>query len=120
VETLQPPYSLVAREVEDEILPFAEREGIGVIVNSPMGSGLLTGKMTRARIEGLADDDWRKHEARFREPQLSRHLAARDCGAVTRRSSHDHKPGPAGPLSRALGGSGAPSCPRPSPAPGPP
>lgn len=76
VETLQPPYSLIAREVEAEILPFAEREGIGVIVYSPMGSGLLTGKMTRERIEGLADDDWRKDDARFREPQLGRHLAA--------------------------------------------
>jgi aryl-alcohol dehydrogenase-like predicted oxidoreductase len=75
VETLQPPYSLVDRNVETGILPFAEREGIGVIVYSPMGSGLLTGKMTRERIEQLADDDWRKHDARFREPQLSQHLA---------------------------------------------
>ena len=75
VETLQPPYSLVAREVEDEILPFAEREGIGVIVYSPMGSGLLTGAMTRERIERLPDDDWRKRDPRFQEPQLSQHLA---------------------------------------------
>jgi aryl-alcohol dehydrogenase-like predicted oxidoreductase len=75
VETLQPPYSLIARDIESEVLPFAEREGIGVIVYSPMGSGLLTGKMTPERIEGLADDDWRKHDARFREPQLSDHLA---------------------------------------------
>jgi aryl-alcohol dehydrogenase-like predicted oxidoreductase len=75
VETLQPEYSLVAREVEDEILPFAERESIGVIVYSPMGSGLLTGGMTHERIANLPTDDWRKHEPRFREPQLSRHLA---------------------------------------------
>src|ERR687887_914039 len=75
VETLQPPYSLIAREVEDEILPFAEREDIGVIVYSPMGSGMLTGRMSRERIGDLPDDDWRKHDARFREPQLSRHLA---------------------------------------------
>ena len=54
VESLQPPYSLVDRAAEDEILPFAEREGIGVIVYSPMGSGLLTGAMTRERIEGHA------------------------------------------------------------------
>ena len=74
VESLQPQYSLVAREVEDEILPVAEDEGIGVIVYSPMGSGLLTGAMTRERIERLAADDWRKHDARFREPQLSQHL----------------------------------------------
>jgi aryl-alcohol dehydrogenase-like predicted oxidoreductase len=75
IETLQPQYSLIAREVEAEILPFAEREGIGVIAYSPMGSGLLTGTMTRERIERLPDDDWRKDDARFREPQLGRHLA---------------------------------------------
>jgi aryl-alcohol dehydrogenase-like predicted oxidoreductase len=78
VETLQPPYSLVARDAETEILPYAERHGIGVIVYSPMGSGLLTGRMTRERIEGLPEDDWRRHDARFREPQLSRHLALVD------------------------------------------
>jgi len=78
VETLQPPYSLVDRDVEQEILPHAEREGIGVIVYSPMGSGLLTGRMSRERIERLPDDDWRAHDARFREPQLSRHLALVD------------------------------------------
>jgi aryl-alcohol dehydrogenase-like predicted oxidoreductase len=75
VETIQPPYSLITREVEEEVLPFAEREGIGVIAYSPMGSGLLTGAMTRARIASLPDDDWRKRSERFREPQLSRHLA---------------------------------------------
>ena len=62
VETLQPPYSLVAREVEGEILPFAEREGVGVIVYSPMGSGLLTGRMTRERLAAMPDDDWRKRD----------------------------------------------------------
>jgi aryl-alcohol dehydrogenase-like predicted oxidoreductase len=75
VETLQPPYSLVDRGVETEILPFAEQEGIGVIVYSPMGSGLLTGAMTRERIAGLPDDDWRKTDPRFSERQLSEHLA---------------------------------------------
>ena len=75
VETLQPPYSLVDREAEDEILPFAEREGIGVIAYSPMGSGLLTGAMTRERVASLPDDDWRKHDPRFQEPQLSEKLA---------------------------------------------
>jgi aryl-alcohol dehydrogenase-like predicted oxidoreductase len=75
VETLQPQYSLVAREAEQEILPFAEREGIGVIVYSPMGSGLLTGAMTRERIVGLPEDDWRKHDPRFQEPELSKRLA---------------------------------------------
>ncbi len=75
VETLQPQYSLVERDVERDILPYVEREGIGVIVYSPMGSGLLTGRMTRERIGSLADDDWRKHDPRFLEPQLSDHLA---------------------------------------------
>jgi aryl-alcohol dehydrogenase-like predicted oxidoreductase len=75
VETLQPQYSLVEREIERELLPYVEREGIGVVVYSPMGSGLLTGRMTRERIASLADDDWRKHDPRFLEPQLSDHLA---------------------------------------------
>lgn len=75
VETLQPPYSLVERSVEPRILPYTEAAGIGVIVYSPMGSGLLTGAMTRERIAGLAEDDWRKHDTLFNEPQLSQHLA---------------------------------------------
>ena len=74
VETLQPQYSLIERDVEREILPFAERERIGVIVYSPMGSGMLTGGMTRERVERLPEDDWRKHDPRFNEPQLSRNL----------------------------------------------
>ena len=74
VETLQPPYSLLDREAEQDVLPFCEREGIGVIVYSPMASGMLTGKMTRERIEGLPDDDWRRRSERFREPELSRNL----------------------------------------------
>jgi len=75
VETLQPHYSLVAREVEQELLPCAEREGIGVIAYSPMGSGLLTGRMTRERIARLPDDDWRKRHPNFNEPELSTYLA---------------------------------------------
>ncbi|MEJ2327501.1 MAG: aldo/keto reductase [Chromatiaceae bacterium] len=75
VETLQPPYSLIAREAEEAILPFAQRAGIGVIVYSPMGSGLLTGKMSRERIAHLPADDWRRQAASFQEPQLGRHLA---------------------------------------------
>jgi aryl-alcohol dehydrogenase-like predicted oxidoreductase len=75
VETLQPPYSLVDRGVEDELLPFAGREGLGVVVYSPMGSGLLTGAMTRERIASLPDDDWRRRDTRFQEPRLTQHLA---------------------------------------------
>jgi aryl-alcohol dehydrogenase-like predicted oxidoreductase len=74
VETLQPPYSLIDRGAEAELLPFAEREGVGVIVYSPMGSGLLTGAITRERIAAMPGDDWRRGDARFTEPQLSRHL----------------------------------------------
>jgi aryl-alcohol dehydrogenase-like predicted oxidoreductase len=74
VETLQPPYSLLDRGTERDILPFAEREGIGVIVYSPMASGMLTGAMTRKRIEAMPEDDWRRHSEEFREPQLSRNL----------------------------------------------
>ncbi len=75
VTSLQPRYSLVHREVEGEILPFCERQGIGVIVYSPMASGLLTGAMTRERISELPKDDWRKGHADFNEPNLSRNLA---------------------------------------------
>jgi aryl-alcohol dehydrogenase-like predicted oxidoreductase len=74
VETLQPQYSLIEREVEQDVLPFAERSGIGVIVYSPMGSGLLAGRMTRERIAAMPDDDWRKEDPRFQEPELSRNL----------------------------------------------
>jgi aryl-alcohol dehydrogenase-like predicted oxidoreductase len=92
VETLQPQYSLIERDVEQEILPFADREHVGVIAYSPMGSGMLTGSMSRERIERLADDDWRKHDDRFREPELSRNLelVAR-LAAVAER--HDTTPG---------------------------
>jgi aryl-alcohol dehydrogenase-like predicted oxidoreductase len=75
VETMQPPYSLVSPDVEEELLPFAERERIGVIVYSPMGSGLLTGAMTRERIERLPKDDWRGRSEQFGEPRLSKNLA---------------------------------------------
>jgi aryl-alcohol dehydrogenase-like predicted oxidoreductase len=74
ITSLQPPYSILARDVEEEILPYARKNNIGVIVYSPMYSGLLTGAMTRARIAQLAPDDWRKRNPNFREPQLSRNL----------------------------------------------
>jgi aryl-alcohol dehydrogenase-like predicted oxidoreductase len=75
VETIQPPYSLIDRAAEAEILPLAQRDEIGVIVYSPMGSGLLTGGITAERIAAMPGDDWRKTDPRFTEPQLSRHLA---------------------------------------------
>ena len=75
ITSLQPRYSLVHPEVESEILPFCQQQGIGTIVYSPMASGLLTGAMTRERIAGLPEDDWRKHNPDFNEPRLSLHLA---------------------------------------------
>ena len=73
--SLQPPYSLIVRNVEKEILPYCLSRKIGVIVYSPMQSGLLTGAMTRERIAALPQDDWRRHSAHFQEPELTRNLA---------------------------------------------
>jgi aryl-alcohol dehydrogenase-like predicted oxidoreductase len=78
VETLQPPYSLLERSIEDTILPFALQENIGVVCYSPMQSGLLSGSMTAERIAAMPDDDWRKDDPRFQEPELSRNLALVD------------------------------------------
>jgi aryl-alcohol dehydrogenase-like predicted oxidoreductase len=75
ITSLQPPYSLIRREIEAEILPFCQREGMGVIVYSPMASGLLTGAMTRERAANLAKDDWRRRDPEFNEPKLSQNLA---------------------------------------------
>jgi len=74
ITSLQPPYSLLAREVEKEILPYCAKQNIGVIVYSPMRSGLLSGAMTRERAAALPDDDWRRGNPDFQEPKLSRNL----------------------------------------------
>src|SRR6266851_8630576 len=74
ITSLQPQYSLLATEVESSILPFALQHQIGVIVYSPMASGLLSGAMTRERIAALPEDDWRKDSPNFQEPLLSRNL----------------------------------------------
>jgi aryl-alcohol dehydrogenase-like predicted oxidoreductase len=74
ITSLQPPYSLVRPAVQEEILPYAKSQNIGVIVYSPMGAGLLTGKMTRERAESLPQDDWRRRNVEFQEPKLSRNL----------------------------------------------
>lgn len=75
ITSLQPRYSLVHREVENQVLPYCSRENIGVIVYSPMASGLLTGAMTRERAAKLSKDDWRRSHPDFTEPNLSRNLA---------------------------------------------
>jgi aryl-alcohol dehydrogenase-like predicted oxidoreductase len=74
ITSLQPPYSLLSRDVEHSVLPFAKTVNVGVIVYSPMYSGLLSGSMTRERIASFPEDDWRKRNANFQEPLLSRNL----------------------------------------------
>jgi aryl-alcohol dehydrogenase-like predicted oxidoreductase len=74
ITSLQPPYSILRRDIETEILPFCRQHNIGVINYSPMLSGLLTGKMTAERIQNLPEDDWRKRSPNFNEPKLSKNL----------------------------------------------
>ncbi len=74
IASLQPPYSLVHPEVEKDILPYCQEQNIGVIVYSPMTSGLLTGAMSAERVANMPEDDWRKRDPEFQEPRLSRNL----------------------------------------------
>ena len=74
ITSLQPPYSLLSPEIEESILPYAAQNNIGVIVYSPMKSGLLTGAMTRERIAAMPDDDFRKRTPQFQEPKLTKNL----------------------------------------------
>ena len=74
ITSLQPPYSIISPEIEKEILPYTLENNIGVIVYSPMKSGLLTGAMTRERVAAMPEDDFRKRTPNFKEPLLSRHL----------------------------------------------
>ena len=74
ITSLQPPYSIVTREIEADILPFTLKNNIGVIVYSPMSAGLLTGAMTRERVAAFTAEDWRRNLPNFREPLLSRNL----------------------------------------------
>jgi aryl-alcohol dehydrogenase-like predicted oxidoreductase len=75
VTSLQPPYSLLRRRIEADVLPYCQSHGIGVIVYSPMQSGLLSGRMTKERVAELPADDFRKNTAEFQEPRLSKNLA---------------------------------------------
>jgi aryl-alcohol dehydrogenase-like predicted oxidoreductase len=79
--SLQPPYSAISPEVAADILPYCHQHNIGVIVYSPMKSGLLTGKMTRERVAALPDDDFRRRAPAFQEPQISRNLELADAMA---------------------------------------
>lgn len=78
ITSLQPPYSLVRREIEADVLPYAAEQNIGVLAYSPMGSGLLTGAMTHARVAALPADDWRRRSPYFQEPLLTRNLQLAD------------------------------------------
>jgi aryl-alcohol dehydrogenase-like predicted oxidoreductase len=92
ITSLQPPYSMVTRAIEKEILPFTVRNNLGVIVYSPMSAGLLTGAMTRERVANFAAEDWRRNLPNFQEPLLSRNLKLverlRDIG-----NRHERTPG---------------------------
>ena len=74
VDSLQPPLSLINRSARNDVIPWCDDKGTGLIVYSPMHSGLLTGKYTKASIAGLDDDDWRKRDGDFNEPRLSQNL----------------------------------------------
>jgi aryl-alcohol dehydrogenase-like predicted oxidoreductase len=79
VDSLQPPFSLIRRDAAADVIPWAAAHGTGVIVYSPMQSGLLTDTFSAARLAAMADDDWRRRSENFNEPQLSRNLALRDA-----------------------------------------
>ncbi len=74
ITSLQPPYSMLRRAIEQDQLPFTQSHGIGVINYSPMVSGLLTGAMTAERAAAFPQDDWRRRAVEFNEPRLSRNL----------------------------------------------
>jgi aryl-alcohol dehydrogenase-like predicted oxidoreductase len=79
VDTLQPPFSLINRASGSGLIPWAAAHGTGVIVYSPMASGILTDSFSRERVEAMSEEDWRRHSEGHTEPQLTRNLALRDA-----------------------------------------
>jgi aryl-alcohol dehydrogenase-like predicted oxidoreductase len=79
VGSLQPPFSLINRAAGGDLIPWAREHSTGVIVYSPMGSGLLTGRFSRERAAGLDEGDWRRTSEQFTEPALSRNLELQDA-----------------------------------------
>jgi aryl-alcohol dehydrogenase-like predicted oxidoreductase len=75
ITSLQPPYSALRRDIEADVLPWCLAHNVGVIVYSPMQSGLLSGAMTRDRVAALPQNDWRRRAKYFQEPYLSQGLA---------------------------------------------
>ncbi|MGD0743772.1 MAG: aldo/keto reductase [Verrucomicrobiota bacterium] len=92
ITSLQPPYSLIRCDVETAQLPWCQREKVGVIVYSPMASGLLTGAMTRERVAALPKSDWRTKNEQFREPKLTENLRATERLRVVG-ARHGRSPG---------------------------
>jgi aryl-alcohol dehydrogenase-like predicted oxidoreductase len=87
--SVQPPYSLLRRDIERELLPFCLDQNIGVITYSPMQSGLLSGKMTRERVASLPAGDFRRNHKMYQEPTLTRALELADMlGDIGRRHGH--------------------------------
>ena len=78
ITSLQPPYSAISPDVEQETLPYCRQHDIGVIVYSPMKSGLLTGTMTKERVAALPSDDFRRNALAFQEPHLTKNLQLAD------------------------------------------
>jgi aryl-alcohol dehydrogenase-like predicted oxidoreductase len=74
VDSLQPPLNILDQAAIEELIPWAQEHGAGVLAYSPLASGLLTGKFDRQRIAELARDDWRRESPDFTEPKLSRNL----------------------------------------------
>jgi aryl-alcohol dehydrogenase-like predicted oxidoreductase len=79
VDSLQPPLSLIRRQALEAEIPWSAAHGTGVIAYSPLQSGLLTDSFSQARIDALAEDDWRRRSPDFKPPRLSRNLALRDA-----------------------------------------
>jgi aryl-alcohol dehydrogenase-like predicted oxidoreductase len=89
ITSLQPPYSLIRREIEADVLHYCAEQNIGVIAYSPMGSGLLTGTMTRERLANLPEDDWRRRSPQFQEPLVTRNLKI--VGKLNEIASRHHR-----------------------------
>jgi aryl-alcohol dehydrogenase-like predicted oxidoreductase len=79
VDSLQPPFSLINRQAGADVIPWCAAHGTGVIVYSPMQSGILTDDFSAERVERMSSEDWRRRSAQFQEPLLSRNLALRDA-----------------------------------------
>ena len=88
VDSLQPPFSMIARDSASGLIPWAADHGTGVIVYSPMASGILTESFSPARVTAMAEDDWRRQAPNFNEPALSRNVALRDA---LRPIAHRHR-----------------------------